>query len=80
MDRPFVTGDVVRLRAGDVTKRAMVVRIGDQGRTLLVTFDGVFWPGNGYVASMPLRQLDDGTFVELVGGRPIAVDLWRDDD
>jgi hypothetical protein len=76
--RPFHKGDWVRLHAAGVTKRAMVLR--RRGRTLVVSVDGVFRPGNGVVAVMPLRQLDDGTFVDLVGGRAVVVDFWTDDD
>jgi hypothetical protein len=60
-----------------VTKRAIVVLASENGRSLMVTFDGMFWPGNGYVGMMPLLQLDDGSFVDLIGRQPVGVELWE---
>jgi hypothetical protein len=66
----------VRLQAEGVTKRAIVVR--HTGRLLLVTCDGLFTPGNGIVGLLLLVQLDDGSYVDRLGRRPVVVEVWDD--
>lgn len=74
--RPFQRGDFVILRAHGTQKAAMVTLASENGRSLMVMFDGgLFWPGEagGYVGMMPLLQLDDGTYVERINHRPVGI-------
>jgi hypothetical protein len=70
----------VRLRIDNETKRGIVVKAPRKGRVLLVTYEGVFRPGNGVVGTLLLRQQPDGAYVEVIGQRPVHVELWPDDD
>jgi hypothetical protein len=43
----------------------------------MLLFDGgLYWPGEkgGYNGAMPLLQLDDGTYIELINHRPVGIE------
>lgn len=70
-------GDRVYLstRDGDQRIPADVVVASENGRSLLLTFEAVVdFPGGVYVGSMPVLQLDDGRYVELIGNHEVRIE------
>jgi hypothetical protein len=75
MDRPFQRGDFVIVSVHGTRKEAMVGLVSENGRSLMLLFDGgLYWPGEkgGYNGAMPL--LDDGTYIELINHRPVGIE------
>ena len=80
--RPFRRGDFVTIGAHGTRKAAMVLLASENGRSLIVGFDGgLFWPSaaGGYAGTMPLLQQDDGTFVELINLRTVTIEHRSED-
>jgi hypothetical protein len=63
-------GDKIELTYDDRTVEAVVTMASDNGRSLVVEFEALLIP---YIGTMPLLQQEDGSFVDLMVGRPVVV-------
>lgn len=71
-------GDRVFLSTRDGAERipARVVLASDNGRSLIIEFEAVVdFPGGAYVGKMPVLQLDDGRWIEILGSHQIKLDV-----
>lgn len=74
----FKRGDFVRVAYFEDVKRAMVALASDNGRSLVLLFDGALraGPKGVFLGSMPVLQHDDGVFYDLLDP-PNPVSLER---
>jgi len=67
-------GHFVTLTIGTWSCEAMVTLASENGRSLIVMFDGAAPVGGGLALGMlALLQQDDGTFTDLMTGTPIEI-------
>jgi len=72
----IATGDTVYLstRGGDQNIPCTVKLASENGRSLLLLFEAVVgFPQGAYVGSMPVLQLDDGRWVEIIGSHEVVI-------
>lgn len=72
MSPPFTTGQAVRLEYNGQIIDASIELVSRNGRSLMLTFDGVLVaPGGGMlVGSIPLLLDDEGTYRDLAVSAP----------
>lgn len=79
MSVPLIAGDIVYISrldaAADDTMRCTVGLASNNGRSLMLRFDGGFGLRFGmYVGMMPVFQRDDGQWVEILGQTVIRLE------
>jgi hypothetical protein len=68
-------GDFVTVRSGDRSVRAMVLLASDNGRSLMLGFEGTLAIGSGfYLGMVPVLQDDDGTYRDLIDGQAFTIE------
>jgi hypothetical protein len=69
-------GDFVLITYQRQVKRCMVLLASENGRSLMLGFDGALHEGNGgmFIGSMPVLQDDDGTYRDLIGGHQVVIE------
>lgn len=70
-------GQFVTLTIGSWSSPAMVGFASENGRSLMLLFDGIapVAGGGGVVGALPVLQQDDGSWIEIVTSSPVAVAL-----
>lgn len=58
-------GDWVRIECDGRTLPAMVLLASSNGKSLLLSFDAIL---DGHVGTMPVLQVDDGTYRSIITG------------
>ena len=71
----FGKGDHVRLTIGDKSLEAIVVLASDNGRSLMLVFDGTVWLHGAMIAGyLPVLQDADGPdWSEILTGQPVQI-------
>jgi hypothetical protein len=73
----FKTGDALYFSTRDGAERirATVLIASGNGRSLMLTFEAVVeFPGGVYVGNMPILQMDDGRWIELIGQHEVRIE------
>lgn len=66
------SGDFVTLQYRDESVSAIVLLASDNGRSLLLTFDGVL---GKHAGAMPLLMGDDGVFRSIIDNQAVQIAL-----
>lgn len=71
----MTTGEVVRLTIGSWTVYAEIVLASENGRSLMLQYDGAAPIGDGYALRfLPVLRNDDGTWMEIVASTRVEVE------